>query len=550
MNSKQKVNYLGNPLLKKANVQYNFTKEEIQEYIKCKDDIVYFVKNYMKVVTVDEGLVAFDLWDFQEDMISKFHDNRFVICKMPRQTGKSTTIIAYLLHYCLYNADVRVGILANKGQTARELMSRWKLAYENLPLWLQQGVVEWNKGNIELENGSKVLASATSSSAIRGGTFNIIMLDEFAFVPENIAEEFFRSVYPTISSGQETKVLIVSTPNGMNQFYKMWIDCVEGRNDYVPIDVHWSQVPGRDEAWKAETVRNTSEDQFRVEFETEFIGSSDTLISPSKLRQLVFKEPTWSRDGLSIWEYPQPNRFYFMCCDVARGAGKDYSAFSVVDVTDVPYTMVSRYRNNEISPLLYPNVIEKVAKDYNEAHILLEVNDIGGQVADILHYDLEYENLLSSSMKGRAGQVLSAGFSKGSDMGIKTTAQVKRIGCRVLKNLIEENKLIIHDFDTIAELTSFAVKGKSYQATEGNHDDLVMTLVLFSWVANQRYFKDLMDQDLRLKMYAERMKAMEDEITPFGFISNGFDVETEVDITGQVWTKVSNDEQNPTLGIS
>ena len=263
-NKQQKVNYLGNPLLKKANVQYNFTKEEIEEYIKCKDDIVYFVKNYMKVVTVDDGLVPFDLWDFQEDMINKFHDNRFVICKMPRQTGKSTTIIAYLLHYCLYNAAVRVGILANKGQTARELMSRWKLAYENLPLWLQQGVVEWNKGNIELENGSKVLASATSSSAIRGGTFNIIMLDEFAFVPENIAEEFFRSVYPTISSGSDTKVLIVSTPNGMNQFYKMWIDCVEGRNDYIPIDVHWSQVPGRDERWKNETIRNTSEDQFRV----------------------------------------------------------------------------------------------------------------------------------------------------------------------------------------------------------------------------------------------------------------------------------------------
>ena len=542
MNSKQKVNYLGNPLLKKANVQYNFTKEEIEEYIKCKDDIIHFIRNYMKVVTVDEGLVPFDLWDFQEDMVNKFHDNRFVICKMPRQTGKSTTIIAYLLHYCLYNADVRVGILANKGQTARELMSRWKLAYENLPLWLQQGVVEWNKGNIELENGSKILASSTSSSAIRGGTFNIIFLDEFAFVPENIAEDFFRSVYPTISSGSQTKVLIVSTPNGMNQFYKMWVDCVEGRNDYVPIDVHWSQVPGRDEKWKKETIRNTSEDQFRVEFETEFIGSSDTLISPSKLRKLAYKTPKWGKDGLSVWEKPTRGRFYFMVCDVARGAGKDYSAFVVLDITDVPYRLVARYRNNEISPLLYPNVIERIAKEYNEAHILLEVNDIGGQVADILHYDLEYENLLSSTTKGRSGQVLSAGFSKGTDFGVKTSASVKRIGCRVLKNLIEEDKLLISDFDTIAELTTFAVKGKSYQATEGNHDDLVMTLVIFSWVANQRYFKDLMDQDLRLKMYKDKMKSIEDDITPFGFIVDGSEKEYYIDNSGQHWEYVSPNE--------
>ena len=261
MNS-EKINYLGNPLLKKANVPIDFTPEQIEEYVKCGEDPIYFIKNYMQIVNVDEGLMNFEMWDFQEDMINTFSDNRFVICKMPRQTGKSTTIIAYLLHYVLYNSDVRVGILANKGQTARELLGRWRLAYENLPLWLQQGVVEWNKGNIELENGSKVLASSTSSSAIRGGTFNIIFLDEFAFVPDNIAEEFFRAVYPTISSGNKTKVLIVSTPNGMNQFYKMWVDSVEGRSDYVPIDVHWSSVPGRDEAWKEQTIRNTSEDQF------------------------------------------------------------------------------------------------------------------------------------------------------------------------------------------------------------------------------------------------------------------------------------------------
>lgn len=540
MNDQRTINYLGNPLLKRANVPMDFSEEQIEEYVKCSKNPIHFIKNYIQIVNVDEGLVPFDLWDFQEDMIDKFHDNRFVICKMPRQTGKSTTIIAYLLHFVLYNQDVRVGILANKGATARELLGRWQLAYENLPLWLQQGVVEWNKGNIELENGSKILASSTSSSAIRGGTFNIIFLDEFAFVPDNIAEEFFRSVYPTISSGNTTKVLIVSTPNGMNQFYKMWTDSVEGRSDYLPIDVHWSEVPGRDKKWKEQTIRNTSEDQFRIEFETEFIGSTNTLISPSKLTKLVYKNPIASKDGYDVWEKAQDGRSYFMACDVARGAGKDFSAFSVIDITDTPYKMVARYKNNQISPLLYPTVIAKVAQDYNEAHVLLEVNDIGGQVADTLHYDLEYENILTSTVKGRSGQVLSAGFSKGTDLGIKTTAQVKRIGCRVLKNLIEEDQLLIYDLMAIAELSCFAIKGKSYAATEGAHDDIVMSLVLFAWVANQRYFKDLMDQDLRLKMYQERMREIEDDLTPFGFIETGLEGETIVDDSGQRWTVVGD----------
>ena len=318
------INYLGNPNLKKTNVTVDFEQGQVEEYIKCQNDPLYFIKTYMKIVTVDDGLVDFNLWDFQEDMIRNFCDNRFVICKMPRQTGKSTTIIAYLLHYVLFNQDVRVGILANKGNTARELLSRLQLAYEHLPLWLQQGVEEWNKGNIELENGSKILASSTSSSAIRGGTFNIIFLDEFAFVPDHISEEFFRSVYPTISSGKTTKVLIVSTPNGMNQFYKMWINAEEGKSDYVPIDVHWSKVPGRDDEWKEQTIRNTSEDQFRVEFETEFIGSVDTLISPSKLRNLVFREPIYKKDNLHVWETPQPGRVYFVSVDVARGVQQDY----------------------------------------------------------------------------------------------------------------------------------------------------------------------------------------------------------------------------------
>ena len=532
------VHYLGNPNLKKANVPVDFTQDQVQEYIKCSQDPIYFIKTYMKIVTVDQGLVDFNLWDFQEEMVRKFIDDRFVICKMPRQTGKSTTIIAFLLHYVLYNQDVRVGILANKGNTARELLGRLQLAYEHLPLWLQQGVVEWNKGNIELENGSKILASSTSSSAIRGGTFNIIFLDEFAFVPEHIAEEFFRSVYPTISSGSTTKVLIVSTPNGMNQFYKMWVDATEGRSDYTPIDVHWSQVPGRDEDWKEQTIRNTSEDQFRVEFETEFIGSVDTLISPSKLRKLAFKEPILDKEGLATWELPKKDRIYVFSVDVARGAGKDYSAFSVIDVTEMPYKIVARYRNNKITPLLYPTVIHRFAKEYNDAWLLVEANDIGGQVADTLYYDYEYENMFSSIIKGRAGQVISGGFSSNTIFGIRTTPQVKRIGCSTLKTLIEEDKLLLLDFDTVAEFTTFSVKGKSYQAADGSHDDLVMTLVLFSWITQQQYFKDLLDQDLRTRMYADRIKQLEEDVMPFGFISDGTQVDNFVDNDGQTWTYV------------
>ena len=530
--------YLGNPNLKKKGVQVDFTQEQIAEYVKCADDPIHFIKNYIKVVHVDKGLIDFDLWDFQEEMVQKFHDERFVICKMPRQTGKSTTIIAFLLHYALFNQDTRMAILANKGSTARELMSRLQLAYEHLPMWLQQGVVVWNKGDIELENGSKIIASATSASAVRGSTYNIIFLDEFAFVPPNIADEFFRSVYPTISSGNTTKVFIVSTPNGMNQFYRLWTDAEEGRNDYKTVDVHWSQVPGRDEEWKEQTIRNTSEDQFRVEFETEFIGSSNTLITPAKLRSMTFRNPIQTREGYCIWEHPKIGHDYFIAADVARGAGKDYSAFTVVDVTETPYRLVARYRNNEISPLLYPDVIYKVATYYNEAMLLVECNDIGGQVADALYHDFEYENMISSAVKGRKGQIVSAGFSRNTSIGLRTTAQVKRIGCSTLKDLIETDQLLILDFDTISELTSFCVRGKSYAAEEGCHDDLVMTLVLFAWCAQQRYFRELMDQELREKLYSNRIKEIQEDLTPFGFITTGLETDSFVDSAGDTWTVV------------
>ena len=530
-----KETYLGNPQLKAAFVPVEFTEEQVKEYIKCKDNPTHFISNYVQIVDVDKGLVPFELRDYQKEMVETFGDQRFVICKMARQSGKSTTIIAYLLHFVLFNESTNVAVLANKKALAVELLGRLQLAYENLPKWLQQGVVTWNKGNLEIENGSKIIAAATSGSAIRGGSYNIIFLDEFAHVPSNISEQFFNSVYPTISSGETTKVLIVSTPNGMNMFYKMWVDAEEKRNSYSPIEVHWSQVPGRDEKWKQETIKNTSELQFQQEFECDFIGSANTLINGAKLRQIPFKNPIFSHEGLDVYQQPIEHHTYVVIVDTSRGQGLDYSAFSVIDVSQMPYRQVAKYRNNEISPMLYPNAIYAIAKKYNEAFVLVEVNDIGGQVADILYYDIEYENIMMTSMKGKAGQQIGGGFAKDSCLGIKTTKQVKRIGCATLKDMIEHDKLIIEDFDTISELTTFSSKGQSYEAEEGAHDDLVMTLVLFSWLVQQRYFKDLTNMDIREKLFSEQMKMLEDELTPFGFINDGQEDNSFVEEDGTHW---------------
>ena len=383
--------YLGNPNLKKANTTIEFTQEEIAEFIKCKQDPVYFAKKYIKIVSVDEGLVPFNMYKFQEKLVKRFHKNRFNICLMPRQTGKSTTVVSYLLHYAVFNDNVNIGILANKAATARELLGRLQTAYENLPKWMQQGILSWNKGSLELENGSKILAASTSASAVRGMSFNIIFLDEFAFIPNHIADQFFASVYPTISSGKSTKVIIVSTPHGMNHFYRMWHDAERKKNEYVPTIVHWKEVPGRNETWKKQTIANTSEDQFRVEFECEFLGSVDTLINPTILRNLVYEDPIKKNKGLDVYENPIPERNYIITVDVARGVSHDYSAFIVYDITDFPYKVVAKYKNNTIKPMLFPNIIKDIAVAYNEAYVLTEVNDLGDQVASILYFDLEYE---------------------------------------------------------------------------------------------------------------------------------------------------------------
>ena len=535
-------NYLGNPNLKRANVSQEWTEKQLLEYKRCMDDPQYFIETYVRIVSLDEGLIPFKMYPFQKEMIGTFHKNRFTICKLPRQSGKSTTMISCLLHYALFNPSVNIAILANKAATARDLLGRLQLAYEHLPKWLQQGVMSWNKGSLELENGSKILASSTSASAVRGGSYNIIFLDEFAYVPANVAEQFFSSVYPTISSGKSTKVIIVSTPHGMNMFYKMWTDAEEKRNTYIPIEVHWSEVPGRDEKWKKETIANTSEQQFQTEFECEFLGSVNTLINSSKLRVLTYKQHLQKNAGLTVYKKPEKDHTYMLTADVARGTKNDNSAFVMFDITEVPYRVVASFKDNEIKPLLFPQKIYQIARAYNQAFVLVEVNDIGEQVANNLQFDLEYDNLVMAAMRGRAGQVMGGGFSGGkAQLGVRTTKSVKTVGCSNLKQLVESDKIIIEDFDIINELSTYIVHGSSFQAEEGCNDDLVMCCVLFAWATDQTYFKELTDNDIRVQMYKDQQHQIEQDMAPFGFVVNGLEEENiggAVDEYGTKWTPI------------
>jgi hypothetical protein len=535
----KKDGYLGNPNLKPVGVQQQFTPNQVKEYIKCAAEPAYFVEKYVKIVAVDKGLVPFEMYNFQKDLIDILHHNRFVIGKLPRQVGKTTTVGAYLLHYVLFNQNMNVAILANKQSTAIEILGRIKMAYEYLPKWLQQGVIEWNKGSIVLENGSKILASATSSSAIRGGSFNCILLDEFAHIPTQIAEEFFTSVYPTITSGQSTKMFIISTPNGLNMFYYYWKGAINNQNGYVPFEVHWSQVPKypggplRDDKWKEDMIIKTSEKQFEQEFECDFLGSSNTLISSARLHTLVYSKPILrTKDGMNIYQEPvrkdsdipkSQDHLYFITADVAEGQGKDYTAAVVLDVTEFPYKVVATYRNNTVSPLLFASVLKTIARKYNNAHVLIEVNSIGIEVANVLHTDLEYENIVKTAMMGRKGQIITEGYGpvKKVQMGVKTSVLTKKVGCQVLKNLIEEDKLIVEDADIISEFTTFISKKQSFEAEDGHNDDLVMCLVLFAWATRQQYFKNLTDMDVRLAMYEKDIEEIEDQMLPFGYYSDG-----------------------------
>lgn len=717
--------YNGNINLKRSRVQLPWTSDMIFEYAKCKENIVYFIKKYCKIVHVDRGLIDFELWHFQEEMIRTFEANRYSIAKMPRQVGKTTTVAAYLLHKILFNENYKIALLANKDSQAREILARIQLMFEHLPKWIQQGVVEWNKSTVELENGCTIQASATGGSAVRGKSFscvvgdtkvvicddfgriwntdiskvttlneyetnnhyiykttnlinnetyievhstnnvndgfigsgknlkqaieqhgisnfkteiiksfdiiqnhkpscnkqqmevltelgfkkfdgvlkkhnpnkilftfdcgttlecttdhkikynedfieakhlnvgnivsnkkiisrvditnnkevfdlvnvedthsyftngiishNCIYLDEFAFVPTNIQEEFFASVYPTISSGTTTKVIITSTPNGMNMFYKIWSDSEQGKNLYERVAVEWYNVPGRDAAFREAYIKNTSLRQFQVEFECAFLGSTNTLIDSNKMAVIPIIAPIYSSGNVDVYKHPEEKHQYLISVDTSRGTGIDYSAFVVFDISKFPYEVVAKYRNNEISSMMYPTIIYNIGKHYNDAYVLVEINDVGQQVVDILLHDLEYENVLSTRSKGRAGQKIGEGEGGKFQLGVRTTTQVKRIGCANFKSLVENDKLIINDKDLLDEMFRFIEHNTKFEAEEGSHDDLVMCCVLFSWIVHQDYFKQLADSDARLEVMNHNASILEQQMLPFGYIDNHLD---------------------------
>lgn len=527
------------------------------KFLECADDHIIFdhndneifVKNcvpfHTKIKTEDgdEFVTKCHASDVEEEMYDmdvegeRFYSNGIL-------SHNSTTMLSYILHYILFNADVSVAILANKGSLARDLLSRLCLSYEKLPKWLQQGVTIWNKGNIALENGSKVMAASTSSSAVRGGSYNVILLDEFAHVEDHVALPFFTSVFPTISSGKTTKVLMASTPNGMNLFYKLWCDAIEKKSSYVPIEVNWRDIPGRDNEWKAQQIANSSESQFAQEYCCEFLGSSSTLISTERLKQLSFIKPLVNKDGLAVYAYPEVGHIYNICVDVSRGVGLDNSAFVVTDITTMPYKMVARYMSNDISPLLFPTIISHIGTRYNNASVLVEINDVGQQVSDILQFEIEYDNLLTTRIKSKR-QVVSGGFSKNIQYGLRMTNVTKNIGCGTLKSLIENNKLIIEDEETIKELYSFIASNVSFAAEAGKHDDIVMAYVSFGWLVNQRYFKETTDRDIRTQIYGTEIKSIDEEDQYPLPIYDTSDLNNEqfIDSEGTVWTPVSSDDR-------
>ena len=501
---KGNTHYLGNPHVKKDGVEEDWTPEKVQEYAKCMADPAYFARTYIKVINLNDGLVPFDLYPYQEKMFKHFDDNRFNVVLACRQSGKSISSVAYLLWYALFHPEQTVAVLANRGATSREMLGRITLMLENLPFWLQPGCKTLNKGSIEFSNNSRIIAESTSSSSIRGFSVNLLMLDEFAFVEK--ATEFYTSTYPVISSGANTKVIITSTANGIgNQFYKIWQGASQGTNEYQPFRVDWWDVPGRDEAWKEQTIANTSELQFDQEFGNTFFGTGQTLIGPQALLGLKAERPLRILEGgdFLMYEKPRKETQYVILADVAKGRGQDYSTFNVIDISSRPFKQVAVYRNNLISPILFPDIIYKYANLYNEAYVIVESNDAGQLTCHGLHYELEYENLhMESSVK--------------SLIGTEMTRRTKRIGCSGFKDLMEEGKLHIVDEETIMEISTFEVKGQSYEATDGNHDDLVMNLVMLGYFITTPQYQGLSNINARELMFEQRAREIEDDVPPFG----------------------------------
>ena len=525
----QNESYLGNPNVKRDGVLQEWDQKDVKIYARCMNDPIFFAEEYCKVISLDKGLVPFKLYPYQKEMFSHFKDNRFNVVLACRQSGKSISACAYLVWYALFHSEKTVAILANKGATAREMLSRVTLMLENIPFFLQPGTKALNKGSIEFSNNSRILAAATSGSSIRGLSVNLLYLDEFAFVEK--ANEFYTSTYPVVSAGKDTKIIVTSTANGIgNTFYSIWQGATQGTNEFTPFRVDWWDVPGRDAAWQKSTIANTSKLQFDQEFGNTFFGTGDTLINAETLMALRASDPIRVLEGgdLLVYEEVVAQHEYIMCVDVSKGRGQDYSTFTLIDISRRPFKQVAVYRNNTISPILFPNIIYKYANVYNAAYVVVESNDQGTVVCNGLYHDMEYENVHVESAV------------KANKIGIEITRKTKRMGCSAAKDLLETNKLEVVDENTIMEISTFEARGQSYEASNGNHDDLMMNLVMFGYFVSTQYFSDMTNIDLKQMLFNNKMKAIEDDIVPFGIHDDGSDYIAEIESIepGREWQVV------------
>lgn len=515
-----KLSYNGNTQLKPANAEIPFPQEYIDEYIKCQQSYEYFIENYNYIVSLNgQDLVKIKLYDYQKKLIKVIDENKYTISKMPRQCGKTTSVGMYVVWCIIFKHNYSVGIAADKDVTAKEIIERIQTAYENLPMWLQQGVKTWNDHNIKLENGSKVTATATTKKTFRGQSHNLILLDEFAFVEKGIADQFYGSVYPVVSSSPKAKMVIISTPKGLNHYYKLWKDAENGNNTFKPVDVMWNDVPGRGDEFRKETIANIGQERWLQEFCCDFQGNTNSLVSETTLKNIPIENTIRESENVKFYDFPVTGNQYFMAVDTSEAKGLDYHAFVVLDITKRPFEVVCTFKCNTTPVLLYPSIIYRIASYYNNAFVLIETKSSGEQVADMLFHDNEYENILGAEKKGASGQVLTLYRNKAK--GISTSVRTKNIGCSNLKLLAESEQLIFKDEDLITELKNFQLKGRSYQAASGYNDDLVMCLVTFAWATSQTFFSEISDSGDVKQILKEKIKEIEEDLLPFGVILDG-----------------------------
>lgn len=535
--------YNGNKNLKKAGERIDWTPEMIREWAKCASDIYYFLENYMTIITLDDGLVTIKLRDYQKKIIDNIINNKNTIICTSRQAGKTTTLAGIILHYILFQSYKTVAILGNKEKAAKETYKRMQTAYEHLPKWLQQGALTWNKMDLKLENGSEVSVHATSADGTRGMSANFVYIDEASRIEQ--WEEFSMSVLPTVSSGKTTKIVMTSTPNGLNYFYdyfenaKKPID--QGGNGWAWQEVMWYDVPGRDEAWRLNAMAelNNDPDKFAQEHCCQFMGSSGTLISGWKLKELLknITLPVYKEANFHQFESPIKGIEYVLIADVSAGKGLDYSAFHIISVSNLPYKQVATFKDNLISPMDYVSIMHMTAKHFNNAYILVETNNMGVEIVNRLWDDFEYENIFYTVASGRAGKKL-AGGGEAKDRGIITSKPIRDIGCSMLKLLVESNKLVLNDLRSVSELTTFSKKHNhsiKYEAEEGKTDDLVMGLVLFGWMTNQTLFKNISTTSVFQQMRDVSQQQLEKTLLPIGMVDDGRDEHVEVKMDDGIW---------------